>query len=79
MTHESYRFAVGAEDQAAAGRSAMALADMLQEATGVEKAIRSKLDEDTMDLGTIVSVLATSGATLAIAQGVARGSGHGGG
>lgn len=71
MAHESYQFAVGAEDQAAAGRSATALADVLQEANGVEKAIRGKLDAHTMDLGAIVSVLATSGATLAIAQGVA--------
>jgi hypothetical protein len=71
MERENYEFTVEAEDQATAGRGAVALADALREADGVLKADRRKADETTMDLGAIVSVIATSGATLAIAQGVA--------
>ncbi|MDO9713145.1 effector-associated constant component EACC1 [Paracraurococcus lichenis] len=71
MTQERYGFVVKAEDQAAAGRAAMALSDVLREADGVVEAVRGKADSDTMDLGTVVSVLAASGATLALAQGVA--------
>jgi hypothetical protein len=71
MVDETYRFTVEAEEQAAAGRSARALADTLREANGVLEADRSKADDETMDLGAVVTVLATSGATLAIAQGLA--------
>jgi Effector Associated Constant Component 1 len=71
MIDERYRFDVGAEDQAAAGRAATALADILREADGVVEAARTKADGDTMDLGTVVSVMASSGATLALAQGLA--------
>jgi hypothetical protein len=71
MVSESYRFVVGAEEQAAAGSGAIALADTLREADGVIEAVRSKANDQTMDLGTVVSVVATSGATLAIAQGLA--------
>ncbi len=71
---EEYRFVVAAEDakdQAAAGRGAQALADALREADGVLEAERQKADQATMDLGAIVTVVATSGATLAVAQGIA--------
>jgi hypothetical protein len=71
MVSESYRFVVGAEEQALAGSGAIALADTLREADGVIEAVRSKANDQTMDLGTVVSVVATSGATLAIAQGLA--------
>jgi hypothetical protein len=71
MEHESYEFIVEAEDQAMAGRGAIALADVLREADGVLEANRRKADETTMDLGVIVSIIATSEATLAIARGVA--------
>ena len=71
MTNQNYTFSVNAEEQAAAGSSAMALADTLIEADGVLEAVRGKAAERTMDLGVIVSVLATSGATLAIARGLA--------
>ncbi len=71
MLNESYRFSVGADDQAAAGRSAMALADALREAKGVLEATRGKADDLTMDLGAIVYLVATSGATLEIARGLA--------
>jgi hypothetical protein len=71
MAQESYKFTVEAEDQAAAGRSAQALSDVLREADGVVEAVRVKTDDHTMDLGAIISVLATAEATLAIAQGLA--------
>jgi hypothetical protein len=71
MAEETYRLTVEAEDQATAGRSATALADVLREAEGVVEAVRTKAANSTMDLGVIVSVLASSGATLAIAEGLA--------
>lgn len=71
MTTETYTFKVATGDQGSAGRGANALADTLREVDGVLEASREKSDDQTMDLGTIVSVLASSGATLAIAQGLA--------
>jgi hypothetical protein len=71
MSTESYKFMVAAEDEAAAGKSANALADTLREASGVLEASREKSEDQAMDLGTVVSVIASSGATLAIAQGLA--------
>jgi len=68
---EEYRFVVDAEDQATAGQSALELADLLREAEGVLEAKRRKADDTSMDLGIIVSAIAASGATLAIAQGLA--------
>ena len=71
MERREYHLRVTAEDQAAAGRNAQALADALREAEGVLEADRRKADETTMDLGAIVDVIANSGATLAIAYGIA--------
>jgi uncharacterized protein YejL (UPF0352 family) len=71
MDRRRYRFVVAAEDQAAAGRASQALADMLREVQQVLEVDRQKADNSTMDLGTIVTAIATSGATLAIAQGIA--------
>lgn len=71
MSDEIYTFDVQADDQGAAGRAAVALADVLREADGVLEAIRVKKNEDSMDLGAVVSVVATSGAALALAQGLA--------
>ena len=71
MEKQHYRFLVAAEDQAAAGRAGQALADMLREIQQVQEIDRQKEDEATMELGTIVTAIATSGATLAIAQGIA--------
>lgn len=70
-SQEEYRFVIAAEDQAAAGRGAQALADALRQAEGVLEADREKADQATMDLGAVVTAIAASGATLAIAQGVA--------
>jgi len=71
MDKERYRFVVSAGDQATAGQASQALADMLRELDPVLDVDREKADETTMDLGTIVNAVATSGATLAIAQGLA--------
>jgi hypothetical protein len=71
MITESYKFTISSEDQGLAARSANALADTLRQADGVLEAVREKFNDQTMDLGTIVSVIASSGATLAIAQGLA--------
>jgi hypothetical protein len=71
MERDRYEFTVEAQDRAAAGAGAQALADALREARGVLEAGRRKADAAAMDLGAIVTVIATSGATLAIAQGVA--------
>jgi hypothetical protein len=43
----------------------------LRERKGVVKAERDKADHSTMDLGAVVTVLASSSATLAIARGIA--------
>lgn len=47
------------------------LTDNLREISGIVSAERVKKNDNTMDLGTIIGVIATSGATLALAQGVA--------
>jgi hypothetical protein len=72
VERQEYRLVVTAEDQATAGQSAQALADLLRETEGVLESDRRKSDEAaTMDLGSIVDVIANSGATLAIAYGIA--------
>jgi hypothetical protein len=72
MPTKNYRFEVEGADRAAASRGARALADILVEAEGVLQATQGKaVDNDSMDIGSLVSVVATSGATLALAQGLA--------
>ena len=71
MDRFEYRFLVQAEDQSIAGRAAQFLADGLLEQDGVFDVQREKDSNATMDLGTIVTAVATSGATLALAQGIA--------
>ncbi len=73
MDRQEYRFVVAAEDQgeAAAGQGAQALADALREADGVLEADRQKADQDTMDLGAIVTMVATTVSILDIARGIA--------
>lgn len=68
---EHYDLTVEADDQAVASRGAAALADNLREAEGVLEADRRKADDTTMDLGAIVTVIASSAATLALARGIA--------
>jgi hypothetical protein len=72
MTTESYRFAVEAGDDRAAGEAAQHLSNDMREVQGVIEAERGKADHSAMDLGAIVTVVASSGATLALARGVAE-------
>lgn len=71
MAMNQYFFTLDAESERTADIQARTLTDHLREITGVENAERMKRSENTMDLGTIISVVATSGATLALAQGIA--------
>jgi len=71
MQYHVFEFTVQAESGGEAGAGAQALADTLREADGVIEVIRRKDDLTTMDLGSIVQIFANSGATLAIAQGIA--------
>jgi len=71
MADETYSISVEADNVAASGTAAQVLADTLREADGVLEVTRAKTDNRTMDLGTIVAVVASSGATLAIARGLA--------
>lgn len=71
MQQSAFTVIVEAPDQGEAGRGAQALADRLREAEGVLEVARRKSDPASMDLGTIVQVVATSGAALAIAEGLA--------
>ncbi|HJS87983.1 MAG TPA: hypothetical protein VJ779_21225 [Acetobacteraceae bacterium] len=71
MSEEEYRIRIEAPDEAAAAEGARRLADDLRELPGVLAADRRKADESTMDLGSIVGVIAASGATTAVAQGIA--------
>jgi hypothetical protein len=70
MPEETYKIRIESDDSLPIQQGARSLVDGLREVPGVLGAERQKEDEKTMDLGTIVTVLATSGATLAIAQGV---------
>jgi hypothetical protein len=71
MNNGTYRISVEAPDALLATQGARILSDDLREVEGVLNADRVKGDQPTMDLGAIVTVLASSGATLAIARGVA--------
>ena len=68
MERERFGITVQAADQAEAGRGAQALADALREAEGVLEVGRRKADPDTMDLGTILEVVATAGTILSLAH-----------
>jgi hypothetical protein len=71
MERHIFDIAVETANQGEAGAGARALADKLREAEGVLETQRLKADSTTMDLGTIVQIVATSGATMAIAHGIA--------
>lgn len=66
-----FKFYIGDDDSARASQGALALADLIREMDGVESVERHKADPSSMDLGSIVAAVAASGATLAIAQGLA--------
>jgi Effector Associated Constant Component 1 len=71
MAEEVYKIRVEVENGLTAQQGTRTLADNLREVSGVLGVERGKEDASTMDLGTIITVLASSGATLAIAQGIA--------
>ena len=71
MAQENYLLYVDGGEGSAGADLARGLADDLREASGVLTADRRKDDQSTMDLGSVVAVVATSGAALAIAQGIA--------
>jgi hypothetical protein len=65
-----YSFTVAASDAAAANRHAESLSDLLRGVDGVLSVARTKPDVDSMDVGTVVGLIAESAATLAIARGI---------
>jgi hypothetical protein len=71
MAQETWTIRLTDADAASASRAAGALADRLREIEGVESAERSRARDDTMDLGTIITVVAGTAAATAIAQGIA--------
>jgi hypothetical protein len=71
MAEERYQIQIEAEDDRAAQQATRALADQLRELPGVLRVERRKEDLSTQDLGTILEVIASSNATLAIAGGIA--------
>jgi len=71
MAEELYEIRIQAEDDRAAQQATRSLADHLREVSGVLSVDRHKDDHGTMDLGVIVNVVITSGATLALARGIA--------
>ena len=71
MAQENYRLYVNGGEDAAGADLAGGLADDIREVSGVLAAQRRKDDQSSMDLGSIVAVVATSGSALAIAQGLA--------
>jgi hypothetical protein len=71
MTQTVYQLVVESEDQRLAGKEARTLSDTLRELDGVLEAERRKNAESTMDLGVVVQIVISSGATLAIARGIA--------
>lgn len=71
MNKDGYRIIVGANDDRSSSQGARSLSDCLREVQGVLDVGRAKGDGTTMDLGSIVTVVASSTATLAIANGIA--------
>jgi hypothetical protein len=71
VAQEDYLIYVEEGEESFAADPARSLADDLREASGVVTAERRKDDQSTMDLGAVVTIVATSGAALAIAQGIA--------
>jgi ACT domain-containing protein len=71
MAEEVYKIRIESESNLAAQQGTRSLADNLREVTGVLDVERHKEDDRSMELGTILTIIATSSATLAIAQGLA--------
>lgn len=71
MTEERYLITIEAESDDQPFQYGRSLINELVEVQGVTKASRFRQDDNAMDLG-LVEVVATSGATLAIAQGISE-------
>jgi Effector Associated Constant Component 1 len=71
MNQNNYQFTIESSDEQFAGQEAVSLADDLREVAGVSNVQRRKASQSTMDLGAIVTIIASSGATLAVARGIA--------
>jgi plasmid stabilization system protein ParE len=71
LFNQDFAILVEAQDERSARREARSLADTLREISGVLEIGRRKDEGSTMDLGAIVTVVATSGATVAMARGIA--------
>src|SRR5688500_20008644 len=71
MAEETYKICIEADDDISALRGMPSLINILREAPGVVEVARQKADDATMDLGSILTIVASSGAVLAIAQGIA--------
>jgi Effector Associated Constant Component 1 len=72
MAEDRFEIYIEAEDDRAAQQATRTLSDHLREIAGVLGVERKKEDASTQDLGTMVEVIAASGATLALAQGIAE-------
>lgn len=71
MLPYNYIIKIESESERSSDVGTSVLADNLREIVGVVSVDRFKKNDSTMDLGAIISVLATSGATVALAQGIA--------
>ena len=71
MNQNNYEFTVQSDDEQSADEATVTLIDDLREVPGLSRIGRRKSSDSTMDLGAIVTVIASSGATLALARGVA--------
>jgi len=71
MAEETYKIYIEADNEVSARRGMPSLINNLREAPGVLEVERQKENDTTMDLGTILTIIASSEAALAIAQGIA--------
>lgn len=71
MERHRFEILVEAASRGDASIGARSLADHLREVQGVLEADRVKEDPQSLDLGATVEVIASSGATVALAQGIA--------
>ena len=68
---DEIRLVVEDEDDAAANAATADLVELLRLTDGIEEVTRVKEDEEALDLGVTIVALASSGAAVAIARGIA--------
>jgi hypothetical protein len=71
VAQQNFSILVEAADRRTAGQAAHDLAVTLREVSGVLDAGRQKEEQSTMDLGAIVTIIATSSATAVVARVIA--------